>query len=460
MKLTYFTCWLLLLAGTLNGQHLKKRGAIGVIPAPVSETVARYLGLEKPSGVLIQGVVPNSTAALIGIQEKDVITTVNGKSIGSPQELIALSQTLVEGDQVAITFFRGKELQSANGTITPRLSEVAEDLDVTLDEFPFQEGYIRTIIKRKKGSARQKQPVVYFIQGVSCMTLGYLPSVDAYRYATDLLARKGYAVYMVEKPGMGDSQGTAPCSEIGFDTELAAFQKGYDKLLTYDWADKDNIFIFGHSMGGIVAPLLAEHYKPKGVVVYGTVLRTWSDYMVDILRDQRTLHGLDFAEANADLKNFREVFHQYFFNKKTPDQLISENPAAKQQFTDMLHYDGKGHILGRHVSYWQELNDKNLYRAWKNTDAHVLAIYGEADVAAMKPDDHIQIANLINRYHAGRGEYWFAPKTDHGLIEVGSMQEGIQLQASPDYGKLIREKFNAGLFEKIEGWMREKMVKG
>lgn len=446
--------------GLLSAQTLKRRGAIGVIPVPVPETVAKYLGMDKPTGVLIQSIVPSSTAALIGIQEKDVILSVNSTPIGSPQDLVALSQKLVEGDAVTVNLIRNKEKLTLSGTILPRVSEVAPDLEISLDAFPYEKGLVRSLVKRRKGTAGQKQPVVYFIPGVACMSMGYMPSVDTYRYTTDQLARQGFAVYMVEKPGMGDNQNTTPCSEASFDMELETFRKGYEKLLTYDWVDKNNVFLFGHSMGGIIAPLLAGQFKPQGVVVYGTVLRTWSDYVVDVIRDQRTMLGQDYAEVNEEMQQFREVYHQFFFNKKTPEQLVQQHPKAIEQFAAVLGYDRKGHIFGRHLTYWHELNDKNLYAAWKETDAHVLAIFGEADVAALKPDDHVQIANVVNRYHPGKGEYWFAPRTDHGLVEVGTMKEGLDLMTSPQYGPLVKEKWNKTLIEKIGNWMQEKMAKG
>ncbi|CCH53319.1 HtrA2 peptidase [Fibrisoma limi BUZ 3] len=439
-----------------SAQQLKKRGVIGVVPAPVSEAIARYVGLPKAEGVLIQQVVPNTTAERIGIQEKDVLTKVNGQPIKGPQELIAFSQKLTEGDAVSVTLIRDKKEQVLSGKAVARANEVAPDLELVYDEFPFQNGYIRALVKRQKGTAGKKQPVVYFIQGASCMTMGYLPPVDPYRMATDQLARKGYAVYMVEKPGMGDCDGTQPCAEIGFNTELAAFQKGYEKLLTLDWVDKDNVFIFGHSLGGIVAPLLAEQFKPRGVVVYGTVLRSWHDYMIDILRDQRTLEGIDYAEAEVDLQRVREPLFRYFYQKKSPDDLVKENPALGRAFAERMAYDGKGHLFGRHYSFWQELNEKNLYDAWKKTDAHVLAIYGEADIAALKPDDHVQIANVVNRYHPGKGEYFLLPKTDHGLVEVGSLQEFLAIKDSPEYEQLLRNKFNTRLIDKLDLWMKEK----
>jgi len=42
--------------------------------------------------------------------------------------------------------------------------------------------------------------------------------------------------------------------------------------------DQDNVFIVGHSMGGVFAPILAAEFPVKGIAVYGTVVKTWTEY--------------------------------------------------------------------------------------------------------------------------------------------------------------------------------------
>lgn len=440
----------------LNAQPLKRRGAIGVVPAPVGEAVARNLGLAKPEGVLVQQVIPGSTAAQIGLREADVLLTTNGKPLAGPPDLIALSQKLTEGETVTLTLLRGKEEKTLSGTVLPRAIPVADDLELVFDEFPFQKGRIRALVKRPKGSAGKKMPVVYFLQGAACASIAYLPPVDPYRAVTDHLARRGYAVFLVEKPGLGDCDGTPACHTIGYDTELDAFRKGYQKLLTYDWVDRDNVFLFGHSLGGITAPLLAPEFKPKGVIVYGTVLKPWHDYLLDVLRDQPPMHGQDYAASAERIGPYREPLHRYFFDKKSPQELAT-TAAHARALEEIFNFDGQDQLMGHHYTFWQQLNDHNLYAAWKATDAHVLAIFGEADVPALKPEAHEQIAAVVNRSHPGKGEYFFLPRTDHAMVEVGTQQDAARLSNSPEYTQYIRDKFSVALIEKLDAWMRSKI---
>ena len=55
--------------------------------------------------------------------------------------------------------------------------------------------------------------------------------------------------------------------------------------------DQDKILIFGHSMGGCEGPIIATEFPVKGIAVYGTVTRTWHEYMLENLRRQAPLAG-------------------------------------------------------------------------------------------------------------------------------------------------------------------------
>ena len=41
------------------------------------------------------------------------------------------------------------------------------------------------------------------------------------------------------------------------------------------------MFIFGHSMGGVFGPILASEIPIRGIAVYGTVAKTWTEYCLE-----------------------------------------------------------------------------------------------------------------------------------------------------------------------------------
>lgn len=71
----------------------------------------------------------------------------------------------------------------------------------------------------------------------------------------------------------------------------------------------------------------------------------------------------------------------------------------------------------------QDLAHVPLTEAWRDTDAHVLAIYGESDVVALFDDDHRLIADVANFYRPGSGTYVEVAGTDHGMGLVGDREE-------------------------------------
>jgi serine protease Do len=82
------------------------RGYLGVSAQPVSPAMAAALKLPKKAsgeaGALIAEVTPDSPAAKAGLKPGDVITGVNGKTIGNPRELAVTVAGVKPGDEAKI----------------------------------------------------------------------------------------------------------------------------------------------------------------------------------------------------------------------------------------------------------------------------------------------------------------------------------------------------------------------
>jgi serine protease Do len=93
------------------------RGRLGVSIQEITPELAEYFGVK--SGVLVASVMADSPAAKAGLKAGDVITVVNGKSVGSPRELV---QALPAGEgshDVDVTFVRDKRSHSVKATLDP-----------------------------------------------------------------------------------------------------------------------------------------------------------------------------------------------------------------------------------------------------------------------------------------------------------------------------------------------------
>jgi len=82
------------------------RGWLGVTIQDLKGDLAAYYGLKDRSGALVAGVVPGDPADRAGIQPKDIITEVDGKTITSSRDLTNLAAKLGVGRTSKITIWR------------------------------------------------------------------------------------------------------------------------------------------------------------------------------------------------------------------------------------------------------------------------------------------------------------------------------------------------------------------
>lgn len=109
-----------------------QRGYLGVGLQPLDENVAEALGLPKDSGEIVRSVQPNEPAARAGVQQGDVIVSVNGRTV-TPEETVSflIANTSV-GSRVPLTIIRDGRRQTITVTVGQRPTEeqLAQQLGV------------------------------------------------------------------------------------------------------------------------------------------------------------------------------------------------------------------------------------------------------------------------------------------------------------------------------------------
>jgi serine protease Do len=87
------------------------RGYIGVNIGEVDDAIAKSVGLDKPRGVIIQGIVDGSAASETDLKSGDIILSIDGKELNEPNELQGYVASKSAGTTVNLVIFRdGKEL--------------------------------------------------------------------------------------------------------------------------------------------------------------------------------------------------------------------------------------------------------------------------------------------------------------------------------------------------------------
>src|ERR1035437_4640767 len=111
-----------------------RRGAIGFVAREITPTLSNGLGLAKQTGIILESVLPNSSAERSGLHPGDTLLAVDGKPFQDPQALsVWLFQKRV-GDITAFKIQRGLEVQNLNVPVTERKRDPESILDPTQSE--------------------------------------------------------------------------------------------------------------------------------------------------------------------------------------------------------------------------------------------------------------------------------------------------------------------------------------
>ena len=93
---------------------------VGLGGAPVSETLAKHLGLEPGVGLTIHHVLKGAPADKIGIRQHDVLVEFDGKKIGDFEALRDAVRARKPGDEVEIAFVHDGNLKNKKVILTER----------------------------------------------------------------------------------------------------------------------------------------------------------------------------------------------------------------------------------------------------------------------------------------------------------------------------------------------------
>lgn len=94
------------------------RGRLGVSIQDLTPQLGEYFGAKD--GALVTSVQADTPAAKAGLKAGDVITSVNGKPVTEPGQLVEAVREAADGAEVTIGYVRDKKPATAKATLTPR----------------------------------------------------------------------------------------------------------------------------------------------------------------------------------------------------------------------------------------------------------------------------------------------------------------------------------------------------
>jgi hypothetical protein len=430
---------------------------LGVSAQPLDEAKAKANNLKQGEGLFVMAVTPTGTFETIGVKAGDVILSINQKPINSSAELIAMAQSLNEGSPIEVNLISNGEKVTKKGNTKAKPKEVSDNADVIYDVAEMNLGKLRTITYKPKNKSG-KLPSVFYIQGLPCQSQE-LTANDPRRQAFEDWVKAGFVVFRVERPNLGDSVTTKDCRDIDFNEEIETNKAGYKKLLSYDFVDNDNVFFFGHSMGGWTAPIIAQMKQPKGIIVYGTGVVSWFEYFIHLFRIQSTLGGGTHVEAEQKTRTMIPMLYAWLEEGKSAEEM-RKNPMLKPIVDEPGMFEGEyfqGKAFGRSARFFHTMSKQNLAEAWSKVNCKVLAMYGEFDVQALNADDAITIAEIVNQSKPGNGEFMLLPKTEHIFAKVDSYKQTAELYATNKFFQYATQNYNPEFSKATNDWMLKAM---
>ena len=95
------------IAAARDGATAFDRPWLGLRTQPVTGEIAEALGLERPAGILVDQLHPESAFAEAGIETGDVLLTIDGEEVNAPAELAFRTATLGTGREAELRYLRG-----------------------------------------------------------------------------------------------------------------------------------------------------------------------------------------------------------------------------------------------------------------------------------------------------------------------------------------------------------------
>lgn len=432
---------IVLLSFNCSCQTLKRKGTFGAYLNDTSDS----------KGIKIIKVIDNSTASSIGVLKDDIIKSINNIPFNDISDLVAYINNWRVDDQIDVLVLRNNKLIELKGKIQGKPYEQSKNGDVIYGDVDYDGGKLRSILILPKNV--ENPPIVFFLPGIGCGSLDYYYNDSApIKLLIEGFVEQGIAVYRVEKPGMGDSQGTEKCLEMDFNYEVAAFNTALSKLKSLKNINKNKIYLYGHSLGSVTAPIIATKNKVAGIISWGGISTSWFEYMLKLEREQKVIFGTDYFEIDTNFRKATPFYIDLLINKKSPSEL-----KKNQAYTDFLKYFQDDIWYGlHHYRYFQTLNDVNVLSTYITANCPVFTIAGEFDFHTVTTSWAKEIADAVNYYRPGQGSYIIIPKTSHNYHTVPSVEIYNKLRRENKIDdKYMHQHFNSDIPLIVAEWIKK-----
>lgn len=359
----------------MEADNLRRRVHLGLDLGPDVE------GAPAGAGALVRAVHVGGPAEGAGVRVGDRITRVGEVDVTHPADVASATREVVEGAPVRLGLVR--EDVSTEVDVTPRLRPVEsiEGGRVVLGSVVVGSTRLRTILTLPHGAG--PWPCVLYLQGIDVGSCEFpLDASAPLRRLVFDWTRAGFATMRVERSGVGDSEGPPP-EETDLDAEIRAAVEALQSIARVDEIDPASVFLFGHSVGGMIAPVVASHGRVRGVVTFGTSARRWRTSAVSTTERQLALKGFVGEQLSARLAAWAEMHAAVCRDGLTPAEAIARRPHLSVLASRQC---GGAALFGHHARFFRQLDALGVAAAWSALSIPVLVLHGEHDWVCDRSD--------------------------------------------------------------------------
>jgi uncharacterized protein len=196
------------------------------------------------------------------------------------------------------------------------------------------------------------------------------------RFLAEYFTGRGIAALIYDKRGVGKS--TGDWKQSNFDDLADDTIAGINFLQQRKEINGQKIGIYGHSQGGMIAPLVASRSKHIAFVISGagSAVPVYESEINSVTNQVRAkgISGSELAEANEFIKMWVNVMRTGQGWEQF-DRAVEK--VRETKWFPMLHVPPKDHWMW---AFHRRIYDYNAADYWAQVSVPVLVIYGERDL--------------------------------------------------------------------------------
>ncbi len=345
---------------------------------------------------------------------------------------------LTEGQQVELQLSRGAARLSVSVSCAPAPQEQTEGLRSEYGQINLSDHTrLRSIVTRTNDeSGAHARAVVLFLPGYSLTSCDYARSPEwPVRRWVEQLAREGFVIVRVERRGCGESDACVDSTgaevEVSFEQELADWEQAHRQLssaLVDEHGAPLSWVVYGHSLGGLQAPLLAPKINARAIAVWGSGIDTWSEYSDALLRRRMRFDNCSESEIEAAVRAQQHLFASVLLGGQSLQSWL-QGPSTLTRWSEWLGVDEYEQIHGRNVHYWRQVYRCECAAPLERWQRPLLALRGDSDCLTFA-HEHERIAQT-----APLGRYVSIAQVDHDYTTQASMLASHRKQQVGTYDR-------------------------